>query len=240
MVTVLISSYKEGPLLETCVLSAATAGRVVVFEGPVGDAESSTDDDARFAAGAASVHVGRWKDDADKRTAMLHAVQKWHERDSEHPHDPLWILWLDGDELLLWGEYLSDWTRRAEAETGAGGFTVRLVELDGSVALCHSRVVRGDLIERYDSSILNIDLKNGMTVSLPNIPICAAGGVPIWTDDSRKIQVEDLARLRPPLHGEPHILHRPLLRDPSRQAERQHIAEARWYDDNDPARIRIS
>lgn len=238
MVTVLIPSYREGPLLETCVLSATAAGRVVVFEGPVDGGEPSTEDDLKFAAGASEAMLGEWDTDADKRSSMLRYAQQLHHQ-AGHDGDPLWILWLDGDELLLWGEYLDDWTRRAEAETGAGGFTIRVVELDGSVAMAHSKIVRGDLIESYAHSICDINLRNGMTVSLPHVPICQAGGVPVWTNEDRKIQVDDLARLRPPLHGEPHILHRSMLRDPSRQVERQHEAEARWYKDHDPTRIQI-
>jgi hypothetical protein len=165
---------------------------------------------------------------------MLRHAQRRHT--SLHDDAPLWIVWLDSDELLLWGEYLIDWLHRTEHETGAGGFIIRLVELDGSVVMCHGRVVRGDLIRSYEHSIATILLKNGMLVSLPNVPVCAAGGVPYWTDESRAIEVDDLARLRPPLAGEPHLLHRSLLRDPSRDVERQSVAESRWFDEHDPQR----
>ncbi len=238
--TVLIPSYREGPLLHTCIQSAlATGGRVVVFDGPIGHAPSGEAEDVlRYADDADYVQVGRWDTDADKRTALLREAQRHHY--DTHSDQPLWIVWLDSDELLLWGEYLIDWLHRAEAETSVGGFLIRKVELDGSVASCHNIVVRGDMISKYVHSIMTVELTNGMLISLPNVPICAAGGVPVWLNEDRAIQVDDLARLRPPLHGEPHILHRNMLRDPSRGVERQSDAEARWYRENDPARTTVA
>lgn len=227
---VLIPSYMEGPLLASCVQSARAAGRVTVYEGPIGDAPKSDSIQTTYAKGCSTYVTGRWESDAAKRTAMLKATQQMHGRSRE----PLWILWLDSDELLLWGEYLRDWQNRAEVETGAGGFLIRLVELDGSVVLTYCKIVRGDMIESYEHSINVVQLKNGMTISMPNVPICRAGGVPVWTDETRAIEVDDLARLRPPVHGEPHILHRTLLRNPQRPGERQSDAESRWYEQNDP------
>jgi len=233
VIVALISAYREGALLDSCVDSAMRRGidAVCVFEGPVGpdtNAEPYSSHNALRRDGVWT-YAGGWKSDAAKRTAMLEWAQK-HAAINAKTDDPsLWILWLDGDELLLWGEYLIDHVRRAEQEsTGVGGFAIRLVELDGSVAKCHGKIVRGDLIARYVESSYQVELHGGMVIALPNEPICGPGGTPAaWGD--REIVLEDLAELRPPVAGEPHLLHRTMLRDPSRGVERLHEAEKGFY-----------
>jgi hypothetical protein len=96
-------------------------------------------------------------------------------------------------------------------------------------------------------------LINGQVVTLPNEPLCGAGGLPlpppqlrepssarlkiVSPDSGMPIQTADaisplelaqhLTRFRSPVHGEAHILHRSALRAKDRQVERQHVAEAR-------------
>jgi hypothetical protein len=232
MVKVLIPSYKEGPLLASAIRSARVPGvdQIIVFDGPIDeDAVVTRAPIPPEVVGADYYEVGVWKSDAHKRSDMLRRAKKFHASEPGKLTAPLWILWLDADEILLYGEYLTDLIHRADAETGAGGFALRLVELDGSVVKTYGRIVRGDLISSYVMSIANVKLISGLVVSLPNVPICKAGGVPVWTDEERAIQVEDLATLRPPLMGEPHILHRAGLRDPSRGVQRQSDAEAEWF-----------
>lgn len=236
MVTVLLPTYKEGSLAASAIRSVLVPGvhHIVQFEGPVGDdaALSSPHDLMPSALMPPGVEfhsrIGRWKDDAAKRTAMLQYAQDYESEILDGR--PLWILWLDGDEILLYGEYLADYVLRAEKTTGAGGFALRLVELDGSVSFTHNRIIRGENVKRYVHSIMTIELLSGLTVSLPNVQICAQGGVPMKIDGS-KVELEDLATLRPPLMGEPHILHRSVLRDPNRVAVRQSDAEKQWFSD---------
>lgn len=236
MIVGLISSYREGSLLRSCIASARTGcDSVCVFEGPIGDElpdSTKADFPLPLEYLPSKITIGRWKSDAVKRTKMLWwARNRWVQQklEPDEERDPLWILWLDGDEILLWGEYLRDWIERAEKESGAGGFPLRLVELDGSVAKAYGRIVRGDLVERYLVAAYQLELVGGMIIALPNVQICAAGGVPYGYGEDKQITIEDLAELRPPLAGEPHILHRPMLRDPAREAQRQHEAEAEWF-----------
>lgn len=245
MIIALISSYREGALLDSCVESARRTGidTVCVFEGPVGpgaELEHTGPGFEQLRRNGIWTHAGAWESDAAKRTAMLDWAKGYHERTATRAGfanpdqwEPLWVLWLDGDELLLWGEYLHDHVRRAEQEgDNVGGFPLRLVELDGSVAKCHGKVVRGDLIARYLESSYQVELTTGMVVALPNEPICGPGGTPAhWGD--REIVLEDLAELRPPVAGEPHLLHRSMLRDPNRGVERLHAAERGFYDDGE-------
>lgn len=236
MIFALISSYKEGDLLRSCVQSAHRGcDRVALFEGPVGnDAESDDSTHLDIATGVREfvwTKIGRWASDADKRNDMLlWAKSRFRNLNGQDDKDPLWVLWLDGDEVLVWGEYLRDWCGRATQETGAGGFPLRLVEMDGSVAHCYGKIIRAGVVKAYLQSSLQVQLHNDMVVALPNVQICGPGGIPTGWGDGQEIKVEDLAIKRPPLQGEPHLLHRSLLRDPSRVARRMHEDEATWFE----------
>jgi hypothetical protein len=228
MIIACISAYREGRLLEGARASAAAGcDRVIVCDGP----------------------VERWGGDAGKRTHMLELARSEGARvraqKKGRKDEPLWVLWLDADELLLWGEYLRDWIGRVEEETGAGGFPLRIVELDGSVALAYGKVIRADYVRRYLHSSYQVELTNGVVVALPNVKICGAGGVPYGPFPHRpdpsgvlvpappgSPEVEEyLGRHRPPLAGEPHLLHRSLLRSPERSVRRLSEVEAEWFEE---------
>lgn len=163
-----------------------------------------------------SYFKGHWKSDADKRTEML--------KEAQAVDEDAWAIWIDSDEILLYGEYLRNHCYRAEQETATGGTTIRIVEYDGSVAQCYGKVIRIGNVRRYVMSSYEIELFNGMTVALPNVPICSAGGIPIGEIKDRDDPI--LALNRPPLIGEPHLLHRHGLRNPERTAPRLHDEEA--------------
>lgn len=228
-----MSSYREGRLGLSAARSVLPAcDALVLYEGAVGTPTGGGDPtpvrEIKEAAAAAGVgcwyEEGSYETDALKRTALLECAQ-----DISNP-TPFWAFWIDGDEILLWGEYLRDYFDRAGHISGAGGFPIRIVELDGSVAKSHGRVFRGDLVAGFEEGSYQVKLKNGMLVALPNEPICVSGGVPVARADGEPVQVEDLADLRPPLHGEPHFLHRTWLRSPERQARRLNTDEPGWYD----------
>lgn len=231
MIVGMMSTFCEGQLARSACESLLRAcDKVVVFEGPVGGAEevsglwTQLPDTGKFV-----VEYGEWASDAAKRQAMVEYVKhRWG------GVSPLWGVWLDGDELLLWGEYLRDWLGRLDAENeltrtqrislpseaeSGGDFIVpeptfnwliRLVELDASVAKCSGKVVRLDLIDEYLVSSYQVRLMNGAIVALPNVPA-----------------------ERGPIPGEPHILHRSGLRDPRRQIRRLHDAEADWFTEQE-------
>jgi hypothetical protein len=215
----LISAYQEQDLLNSCIESAVSLDEIFVFDGAIGSSGDFRENRLR----KTTLHGvrywyyrGAWESDASKRTDMLIEAKAWN-------HDG-WGLWLDGDEILLYGEYLRDHCRRADEETGTGGTTIRLVEYDASVAKCFGKLVRIGNIRRYILSSYEIELINGLTVAVPNVPICSAGGIPLGSITER--EDPNLAINRPPLIGEPHLLHRHGLRSPKREAPRLHEKEA--------------
>ncbi len=226
----LVSSYREGALLSSAIRSLEHLDAIVVFEGPVErNADLSGPESVipqRVGKTQVNVVHGEWPADAAKRTAMI----EWcHSRRWLEGED-VWGLWLDGDEILLWGEYLGDWIRAAASggtdDDPVAGWPISLVELDGSVAWCMGKLVRVDLIERYLISSSFIEMRGGETRTVGNVQcwtpvdgptqMGADGETPHW-------------RARPPLQGEPHLQHRWMLRPRERQVERQHKAEERNY-----------
>jgi hypothetical protein len=228
----LVSSYMEGGLLESAVASLAAFDHVVVFEGPVEGAPPSDVGSTLKIGPRVSVRHGEWESDAAKRTAMVEWVKSRRWLDGE-----TWGLWLDGDELLLWGEYVRDWLGRA-VESGddgnaAAGYPIPLVELDGSVSICMGKLVRVDLIERYIVSSSFLELVGGRQVGAGNQDVWNPVDGPTFftnaagvVDGSRELPHW---RARPPLQGEPHLLHRSALRSKRRRAERQSAAEERNF-----------
>lgn len=248
MIVGLVSAYREGPpLLGTLASARKGCDYVLVAEGPTADGAvgPAAGDPSPLPGGTrrtfqgCQVTNGSWESDAEKRTHLLKWAQEWFGR--KGTSDPLWCLWLDGDEVLVWPEYLRDWCYRAslpnqDDETATGGWAIRLVELDGSVLKCYGKIVRGDKIEAYLESSYQVRLAGGMVVALPNVPICTPGGIPLrppeldgLMDGSDERVQRWLAEYRPPLAGEPHLLHRPQLRHPARSARRLHKAEGEWF-----------
>jgi hypothetical protein len=128
---------------------------------------------------------------------------------------------LDGDELLLHGDVLPEYFDAIPADSL--GFSLHLVELDGSCSYIPNRLLRLDVIERWVISSYAF-VVNGVTVSKPNVKILDAGE----PDSAELVDVSGARRQkRRPLAGEPHILHRSVLRHPDRQQlRRQHEEEA--------------
>lgn len=242
MIVGLMSVYREGRLLEQAARSAlAGCDAVMICEAPIGEPHDHGDRSPLFEIELQAAAVGRedllavherekpFASDAQKRTWMLQeAKRRWQD-----PDEPLWVLWLDGDELLLWPELLRDHCHRADLEqAGAGGFGLRIVELDGSVAMSYGKIIRAEQVRKYLESSYQVELHTGMVVALPNVPICGAGGIPVQVDPPPTSVEEQgvwLARCRPPLAGEPHLLHRSAMRHPDRAPQRMNEAEADWF-----------
>lgn len=238
MIAVLVSSFREGSPFLSTVRSALIAGDwILVDDSPIGDAPETGDEtpyeSVRHMGSVYTEHPKRIGSDAEKRSRMLRRAKTIANERKKPDEEPLWVVWLDGDELLLFGEYLRDHVYRAEFVTGAGGFPIRIVELDGSVALSYGKIIRAEHVTRYLQSSYQVELVSGAIVALPNVKVCSAGGIPYLTPEVNAElharQDEILAVHRPPLAGEPHILHRSILRSPERDAERQSKAEGRWF-----------
>lgn len=217
-------------MLATAIRSLSALDGVLVFEGPVEENEPIGAESVMPIKGenALKIYHGEWETDAVKRTAMLaKAKELWQ--------GELWGLWLDGDEVLLWGEYLHDWLHRVvqqgDESNPVGGWPFALVELDGSTSLCMGKLVRLDLIREYLISSSWIELVNGERRTVGNVKYWDPVEGPLQFDGEGKPHW----RARPPLQGEPHLLHRHFLRDVSREVERQHLAEARRHEGVDPS-----
>lgn len=209
----LVSTWNEGRLVHLCVKSLLDAcPTVVVFDGPFGatppEGESSDfepfKNDPRVI-----VKRGRWDTQAEKLNAMVAwACNRYAER-------PLWGMNLDGDEVLIDGEFLPDVLRKASEldPTGEKGTVPRMFvqELDSSTVVNGSHLVRLDVIDRYLVSGTQVLLKTS------SIPVAFA----------------NTPANRWPMQGEPHILHRSRFRLGEREAleARAHIsAEANWFE----------
>lgn len=218
MIVGLCSTWKEGKLGEAAVRSLLTAcNRVVVADGPIGEASCDVPDtDWRELqkTGKVLIHRGAWFTDAAKRTSMLNAAKL---------SGPVrWGVILDGDELLVDGSCLPEYFDALNPD--ALGFSLHLMELDGSCAYIPNRVLRLDEIKQWTLSSYSFELQTGVVVQRGNIPILQAGepDTAEWIDTG-----DGIRQRRRPLAGEPHILHRSVLRSPARrEVPRQHEAEA--------------
>lgn len=248
MIVGLISSYRESRLIVECVRSLLDGcNLVLVADGPVADGGATKGEESDLSpfnqTGIGRPHwiprlrvvKAKWDSDADKRSYLV----DWAKNECRVPEgEPLWLVWLDGDELLLWPHLLQDWIRRGGAEgdvheNPVGGIGLRICELDGTVAIGTGRVIRGDLVARYLVSSYQVELTSGMVVALPYVPVCGPGSIPLApTPQPERGSVEEnrwLSNARAPVQGEPHILHRSILRPPGRDVERLHDAEADWF-----------
>jgi len=148
---------------------------------------------------------------------MVHYVQQrpWFRRRGECP---VWGVWVDGDEALVWPEMLPDYLRKAhDIDPANVAMSIKIVELDGTVADCGAKVVRLDLLEAILESSYQVKcVGSDAILSLPNVPAET-----------------------PPLPGTPHLLHRSMLRPAGRDQDRLHLREPDWYVENS-ARLGLS
>jgi len=131
-------------------------------------------------------------------------------------HAPVWGIWLDGDEVLLWPELLRDMLVKAyELHPDSVSMSIKMAEWDGQVYDIPAKVIRLDLVEAVLESSYQLKLHGSETVlSLPN-SIASA----------------------PPVAGVPHLLHRSLLRPEGRREERLHLAESEFFESRVDGRI---
>lgn len=232
-----ISSYKEGQLIQGAIRSVHRhVHSIFVCEGatepempeenesyiPTDLGPYSPQAGISFTRSGLSYYEGTWKSEADKRSSIL--------RDARRvlPFADFWILVLDADEILVWGEYLVDYLsvlnpgrnsvenvpslKRTEAAMVPYRENMQSDEIYANrpvgvwTDLCPSRCYHSSLIERYSVGAWQIITQNGQTAYLDNKP-----------------------SERTPAFGEPHIHHRPYLRRGERKSLRlTHGEEERW------------
>ena len=226
MIVGLCSSYNEGRLAASAVRSLLDAcDKVIVAEGPIaGSMNAGTPTDWRQFKKDVLVMRGEWESDAIKRTMLLHRAQQMYGTNLK------WGVILDGDELLVDGRFLPEYFDALHPD--AIGFSLHLMELDGSCSYIPNRVLRLDRIRRWTLSSYAFELDTGVIVQRGNMPILQ-GGEPepliarmvdgewdripeAWLDTG-----DGVRQRRRPLAGEPHILHRSVLRSPERQKVRR-------------------
>lgn len=212
----------------------AACDRVVVFEGPAGEPLEAAVPPSDFSpwwdgwAPQATIYNpaftrGKWSTDAKKRTAMIESLRPFTE--------PTWGVWVDGDEVLCNPEYLRDWLNFAdwkEEESGVKnlGWPLKLVEMDGSIAVCQAKVLRVDRIDGYSvsSSVFRDALGqlHGRGNYRATIDEFGTG------HHLRQLGEENGGYLFawPPLPCESFIMHRSKLRHPKRTGLRMHEQEA--------------
>lgn len=235
MIVGLVSSWREGNLAQLAVASALEGcDFVLVVDAPVGAGGAQRGDPSDFGpflsksgkvgaprlALATNYDRGRAPDDpfasdATKRTWMVERARNVYGRRLKK-NERLWGIWVDGDERLMFPEMLRHYIARGE-HTGNPNFPLRLVEAQGgAVSLCYGKVVDLQAVERYVASSYEVQLYGE--------PITRA-----WGNDNQHWnwqQGGNVEGARPPVVGEPHLLHLSALRPPGRDAERLHSAEA--------------
>jgi hypothetical protein len=224
----LISSYREGRLTLGAVRSLAAVGLddLLISEGPAGDLPPDVQD-APLSEWPPGVQVngGRWRSDGRKRDAMLQEAKRRH---ALHEGEPLWGVWLDGDELLAHGEYLRDrlqgvlWEDEASGRAPTLNLPLWTKEPDGSLAITGGRLVRLDLIRSYEISVSVVRSIGDSEQGLGNVTTDARLWLDLWmhaVESGRMIAW-------PPGPLEPCIVHRSHLRHPARRGLRMHAQEA--------------
>lgn len=243
MIVGLVSSYREGSLAQLAVQSALDGcDYVLVVDAPVGQGGAKRGEPTRLgpfarngnwvqrlsvlqgndvigAAGRGQapddVRDSYFASDAAKRTFMVQRARNVYGRRLQKG-ERLWGIWVDGDERLLWPEMLRYYIARGE-HTGSPNFPLRLVEAQGAaVSLCYGKVVDLQAVERYVASSYEVQLV-GETITRA------------WGNDNGHWNWQsggNVEGARPPIAGEPHLLHLSSLRPPGRDRERMHQAEA--------------
>lgn len=189
----MIPTYKEGLLARDAINSILDAcDTVLVFEGPIKGAPlegipSKFYD--RKPPPKLVIKNGEWDSEVSKRNAMLEHTRRFK--------PPVWGLYLDADEVMLWPDYIESYIEACNAQAPEGqenaACPLLRVEIDGSIQKLH-RIIRLDLLERHMLSMSQWKFfGSDIAVTFPAIP-----------------------EERTPNQGEPHIFHRAFLRPPKR------------------------
>lgn len=242
----LVSSYREGTLVHEAIhsLVEADVDHVYVFEGPAGpEIPDAPDTDFKrwYKTGRVTIRHGKWRADAEKRTAMVEFVK------AVRVTTPLWGAWVDGDEVLMYGRYLRDHVQHLawrDEERGASledeenlpsmGLPIAIMEPHGRLSMCRAKVIRLDLVRRYVVSSSVVETVLGGYHGEGNKPLKARDWVePRMVDFTDE---EDALYAYPPQPGVPFLVHRPHLRHPSRAPVRMSAQEQEEFARESAAR----
>jgi hypothetical protein len=231
----MVSAYKEGRLVRAAIesLRRVDLDCMYVYEGPAGEPLGDDVPDSDYYGGYYVLREGRWRTDARKRDAMLQQAKK------DFPGGPLWGVIVDGDEILVNGEYLRDRLQAIVWDDEARGadlhnadrpptarWPLRLVESDGGISLITARVIRLDLVRSIDISSSVVTNISGVQEGWGNVAEDAKLWIDIWMHAAERGRMV----CWPPLPCEPHIVHRSNLRHPARRGLRMSVQETELLD----------
>ena len=219
-IVVLISSYKEGSLVQGAIRTALeVTNNVIVFEGPTEDVVIENAD-VTDTGGWQLQGIGVWETETSKRNHMLEHARKMM-------NHSFWIVTLDADEIIVWGEHLQDWLGILKPGYPGEENIVSMKRTEPHLAIingeerdflwtdiCPSRCVHSSIVKRYDVGCWRIETPAGTFGTL----------------DNRQSEF-------PPMFGEPHIHHRHYMRRPERKVLRlSQGEEKRWREEHGIAR----
>lgn len=214
----LMSTYREGLLPRGAIRSALKATpHVVVFEG-LTEIGSEIPESEPTNLGPYKRYLkftGQWNSETAKRTAMLdYARNKFGKS--------FWVLLLDADELLVWGEYLPDWLSVLNPKDPK--------EVVVPIKVTEA-AYRKDPETKEETDRFWTDIGPSHLYHSSLIKRYAVGAWQFETWDGQIVKLDRLPAAREPMQGEPHILHRSFLRRGERRFFRanQH-EEQRWLD----------
>lgn len=230
----LVSSFREGRLTLGCLRSLHAVGLddLLVSEGPAGELPEGIMEapPSEWPEGMEGlVNHGRWRTDARKRDAMLKEAKRRHRPlVPGAAQEPLWGIWLDGDEILHGAEYVRDrlqgvlWEDEARGGPPTLNLPLWVKEPDGSLGVTSGRLVRLDLLTEYRISLSVATVVGGSEQGLGNVTTDARLWLELW------MQATESGRLVcwPPGPGDACIVHRSHLRHPARKGLRLHEQEA--------------
>lgn len=212
---ILITSYKEGTLIQGTIRSTINLpGTVFVAEGGFWnqDVEGEPTDVGFGNRNNLIVWNGTWESETAKRNEMLNRARERYEKD-------FWILTIDADEILVWGEYLVDWLRQLSPgypESQENIVPMKRTEDKWNkkkgffhTDIAPSRLIHSSVIERYE-----------------------VGTLRFRTPDNKEGSLHHYSSPKPPIYGEPHIHHRHYLRRGERAVYRAAEQEEKVWREN--------
>lgn len=214
----LISSYREGELIQGALRSVFAVGCPVVwFEGATSVTKPGgpKTDIGMWGLPVCSSRRGEWPDEASKRNAMLDVARE------VVGGNPFWILTVDADEILLWGEYLSDWLNALQPGYPNGENVVPMkLTVPATDELTHNGPITWIQPSRLIHSCIIDHYVTGLAVA--------------ETPDGKEAVFNAERSYTPPCFGEPHIHHRYYLRRGERGKLRGANLEAKELARNHP------
>lgn len=227
-IVTLISSYREGTLIRGAIRTALPISeRVLVFEGPTENRKIAGDETDYNAE--VYWQDGEWESESAKRTAML-------KRAKELVSDSFWVLLLDADEILVWGEHLQDHLAVLNPGPESPENIPRFLKTEMVWIPARPRDKQQRIAHAKTYGSRAIGWWTDFTPShLYHSSLVARYKVGAWqveTPEGKLAVLDNSPAPNMPAYGEPHIHHRPYLRRFERAGMRLHKGEEqRWMEE---------